>query len=230
MSYRDDRDADQARIAALEAELTTAKGRIDELEGKRSQALVLASRGALTPAGKAQTAAVRWAGAPLDLELERQFSGGFPTDRLEELLPVIRSVTRDHGRTELLRSSLTWAATHRQRGAGPFTCITIATKDGTTTLTATDRLGALAGALHGGIGGGVGGGTLALPIVGALAAPALAPVFVGGWLALAGGTYLGTRALFRVMARRRAEALQRVFDAVAGEIERVLAASTAGGG
>jgi hypothetical protein len=226
MSYRDDRDADQARIAALEAELTAAKGRIDELEGKRSQALVLASRGTLTPAGKAQTAAVRWAGAPLSLELARQFSGALATDRLEELLTVIRAVTRDRGHAELLRSSLTWTATHRQRGAGPFTCVTVAIQDGTTTLTATDQLGALAGALHGGIGGGVGGGTLALPIVGAIAAPALAPVFIGGWLALAGTTYVGTRTLFKRMAHRRAQALQRVFDAVAAEIERMLAAES----
>ena len=33
MTYRDDRDADRARIAALEAELATAKRRVDELEG-----------------------------------------------------------------------------------------------------------------------------------------------------------------------------------------------------
>ena len=36
MSYRDDRDADQARIEALELELARARDRISELEGKQS--------------------------------------------------------------------------------------------------------------------------------------------------------------------------------------------------
>jgi len=42
MTYRDDRDADQARIAALETELRQARERIDELEGR---SLVLFQRG-----------------------------------------------------------------------------------------------------------------------------------------------------------------------------------------
>jgi hypothetical protein len=36
MSYRDDRDADQARIDALELELARARDRIAELEGGSS--------------------------------------------------------------------------------------------------------------------------------------------------------------------------------------------------
>ena len=35
MSYRDDRDADQARIAALETDLAAANRRIAELERER---------------------------------------------------------------------------------------------------------------------------------------------------------------------------------------------------
>jgi len=35
VSYRDDRDADRARIEALEQELAQAKAKVDELEGKR---------------------------------------------------------------------------------------------------------------------------------------------------------------------------------------------------
>ena len=44
MSYRDDRDADQARIAALEKELEATRGKLAHVEGRQSQALVLAER------------------------------------------------------------------------------------------------------------------------------------------------------------------------------------------
>jgi hypothetical protein len=49
MTYRDDRDADQARIAALEQELAATRDKLAALEGRQSQALVLASQGALVP-------------------------------------------------------------------------------------------------------------------------------------------------------------------------------------
>src|SRR5690242_12494725 len=113
MSYRDDRDADQARIAALEAELAAARDRVGELEGRRQQALVLASHGELA-AGARRSAAMRWLGAPLVLELTRTFDRAYPTDRFEDLLVVIREVAREPGMSEILRSSLTWRALGRQ--------------------------------------------------------------------------------------------------------------------
>lgn len=221
MTYRDDREAAQARITALETELADARTRIAELEGRRSEALVLASAGALTRAGKAK---LPWYGAPLRLELARTFAGALPADAFEDLIEVIRTTTGESGRSELLRASLTWEMTTPSNSAGPFTQVRVAVRDGATTLTLTDRLGQLAGAIYGGVGGGVGGGGIALPIVASIAMPALAPVFAATWL---GGTFLGTRALFKWRARKRAELLQRTFDAVAAEIERRLAAAAA---
>jgi hypothetical protein len=49
--------------------------------------------------------------------------------------------------------------------------------------------------------------------------PVLTPVFVLGWL---GSVCYGTRALYLRLARRRAEELQQVFDALAGDIEGAL--------
>ena len=98
--YRDDRDADQARIAALEGDLASAKDRIAELEGKRSQALVLATSGGLVPGD--QSASKKWAGAPFRLELVRQWEKEFPLAKLEDLLDPIREITRDNGRVEML--------------------------------------------------------------------------------------------------------------------------------
>lgn len=220
MSYRDDRDADQARIAALEQELAQAREQLAALEGRQSQALVLATKGALVPGAGAGTAA-RWFG-PGSLQLARRFDGAFPAERFEELIERIRELSRDPGRSELLKSSLTWFGSRGEKSAGPSRVVTVSVRDGVTTLTVSDRLGALAGAIYGGVGGGVGGGGLSLPIVAATAMPYLAPVFVLGWL---GGVFLGTRAIYRRAARRRAIELQRLFDALVADIERGLAPS-----
>jgi hypothetical protein len=68
MTYRDDRDADQARIAALEAELRVARERIDELEGKRSLVLVPRNELAL-----ATTPGAKLFDGPRSLRLFRKF-------------------------------------------------------------------------------------------------------------------------------------------------------------
>lgn len=219
MTYRDDRDADRARIEALEQELAQAKAKVDELEGKRSQALVLAGSSGLTAAGKATSASAKWAGAPFRLELARTWDKEFPLDALEDLIEVIREVTRDNGRVEMLRTSMTWTSAGPEKGTGPFITIRIAVKNGTTKLEAGDRLGQLAGVIYGAIGGGVGGGAIALPIFASISVPILAPVIAAGWF---GGFYFGLRKIFKSRARRRAEKLQQVFDRVGAEIEAKL--------
>jgi hypothetical protein len=218
MSYRDDRDADQARIAALERELAETHEKLATLEGRQSQALVLASQGALVPGGN-RSAAARWFGAPGALQLSHRFNGAFPADRFEELIERIREITRDPGRTELLRSSLTWFASRSEKSTGPYRVVTVTIRDATTTLTVTDRLAGLAGAIYGGVGGGVGGGGLSLPILASTAVPILAPVFILGWL---GGVFLGAREIYKRAAHRRAVALQQLFDALVGDIDRTL--------
>ena len=217
MSYREDRDADQARIAALERELGETRDKLAALEGRRTQALVLATRGALVP-GTAPSPAARVFG-PGTLRLARRFDGAFPAARFEHLVERIRELTGDPGRTEVLNASLTWFASRGDRSTGPYRIVTVTVRDGATTLTVTDRLSGLAGAIYGGVGGGVGGGGLSLPIMASTLVPVLTPVFVLGWL---GGVFFGTRALYLRLVRRRAEELQQVFDALAGDIERAL--------
>jgi hypothetical protein len=217
MSYRDDRDADQARIAALERELAETRDKLEVLEGRRTQALVLATRGALV-ASAAPSAVTRVFG-PGTLRLARRFDGAFPAARFEQLVDRIRELTGDPGRTEVLNASLTWFASRGDRSTGPHRIVTVAVRDGVTTLTVSDRLGALRGGIYGGVGGGVGGGGLSLPIMAATYVPMLAPVFLLGWL---GGVFLGTRALYLRLVRRRAEELQQLFDALVGDIDRAL--------
>lgn len=219
MSYRDDRDADQARIAALERELAETRDKLAVLEGRPSQALTRVNGGALVLS--AQTTPASRLFGPGALELTRRFDGAYPAERFEELIHRIRELTRDPGRTELLRSSLTWFASRGEKTTGPERVVTLAVRGGTTTLTVSERLGALAGAIYGGVGGGVGGGGLSLPILAAVALPVLAPVFLLGWL---GGVFVGTRAIYLRAARRRAAALQRLFDELAAEVEREVSA------
>src|ERR1043165_2188505 len=119
--YRDDREADQARIESLERELSEAQTKIAELEGKRSQALVLAGSKDIAPSGKATSAAAKWFGAPLKLELLRTWDKEFPVDKFEDLIDVIREITGDNGRAELLKSSMTWSSSAtQQKGTRPF--------------------------------------------------------------------------------------------------------------
>ena len=211
MSYRDDRDADQARITALEADLEAARRKIDDLEGRRSQALVLASQ---TGLARADGAKVPWYG-PTRLELVTTFEGEYPRDELESLVEETRALARDHGRTELFKSSMTWSSRTEHRGTGPSMMISVVIKDGRTTVTATDELKHLAGGIYGGIGGGVGGGGIALPVFAAIAVPIMIPLIVAGWI---GGVFLGARAVFLRASRKRAERLQLVFDGVSAAV------------
>src|SRR5262245_51261853 len=186
MTYRDDRDADQARIAALELELARARDRIAELEGKETALVRVSSRELV--AGGPPTPAVRWLGARLKLELTRRFDRAISAEHFDDLVERIRSLTGDPGRTDLLRSSLTWRSTAPHGGTGPFLTVTVTARDNATVLTVGDRLGQLAGALYGGVGGGVGGGGITAPILASIAMPVLAPFLIAGWL---GGVYFG---------------------------------------
>jgi hypothetical protein len=211
MSYRDDRDADQARIDALEGELSSARKRIAELEHRDDQALVLARGGALAP----RTAAVRWLGAPLTIELTRTFDHAYPVDRLEDLLPTIRRVAERPGMAEVLRSSLTWRAAFPGTPT-ESTVVSVVVRDGKTELVVSDRLRQLAGALYGGFGAGVGSVGIGMAVAASVAVPVLTPIFVVAGLC---GVYGGVRALFVRLAKKRARIAQRLFDRLCEEID-----------
>ncbi len=217
MTYRDDRDADRARIEALEAELAQAQKKIADLEHRETTALVRAGGNALAVAGGAKAP---WYGAPLRLELTRQFAGEFPRDQLEDLIGLIRRLSSDPGHAELLKSSMTWSSGLARRDAGPRVVVNVAIHDGVTDLVVTDSLGQLAGGVYGGFGGGVGGGAIAVPIFAAISMPVLIPVTVVAWL---GGVFLGARAIYKRAARRRAIKLQDLFAALSVEIEKRIA-------
>lgn len=220
--YRGDRQADQARINSLEGELAAANARIAELEGKRSQALVLAGSKDLAPTGKPTTAAAKWFGAPLKLELTRTWNKEFSVDKFEELIDLIRELTGDNGRVEMLKTSMSWTSSSRDKGTGPFINVRVTVRNGTTKLEVTDRLGQLAGVWFGAGMGGGGGGTISLPILAGIATnPWLIPLFIPVWV---GSFYLVMRKMFKNGARKRAEKLQEMFEAVEAAIAKSLEA------
>jgi hypothetical protein len=219
VTYRDDRDADRARIDALEGELAQAQKKIADLEHQESTALVRAGGNAVavTGGGKAP-----WYGAPLRLELTRRFDGEFPREQLEDLIALIRRISREPGHAELLKSSMTWSANMGRRDHRAQAVVNVAIHDGVTDLTVTDSLGQLAGATYGAFGAGVSAGTLAIPIFTALGVPLLIPVAILGWL---GGSFFGARTVFKRAARRRAEKLQSFFATLSTEIENRIASA-----
>lgn len=220
MSYRDDRDADRARIEALEGELASAKQRIEELEGKRAQALVVAGGGALATGDK--KAIKRSFGQPDELRLARTFDTEFPRDKLEDLVETLRGITGQRGTTELMPSSLSWSSASAYPAMAPSLRLTVTLKNGITRLEITDNLldatrmsslpmifgfmGSVLGTMFTGL--------VLLPL-----APVVAVVGIGS-------SYSASRALHKRAARRRAEQLQRLFDQVVAAIERELPAST----
>ena len=218
MSYRDDRDADLARIEALEGELAAAKRKIAELE--TPTALVRTEPGALAtrrPPGAFR----RWLGAPLTLEFTHTFDKPFPTDKLEELLATLRAMRREQGIAELLKSSLTWySALPHGRGATPALTVSVVVKDGRTVLTVQDRLHQIAGGIYGGVGGGVGGGGLAIPLMVSFFHPVLAPLMFVGWY---GSVLLLSRTIFTRIARSRELQTRALFERIRDEINRSIA-------
>jgi hypothetical protein len=217
MTYRDDRDADQARIAALETELRTARERIDELEGNRS--LVLFKRGS-SELAIATTPGAKLFGGPRALRLSRNFDKPLGREHFEPLIVRCRDLSGVMGRSELLSTSMMWTRSTGAQGAGPNQTATVVVRDGATTLQVADHLGALAGAIYGGVGGGLGGGGIAAPIALSTAVPMLTPVILGAWFA---GVFGLTRTLYKRAVRRRAVQVQALFDALAADIERALA-------
>jgi hypothetical protein len=217
VTYRDDRDADRARIEALEQELAQTKRELADERGE-STALVPVSENALAVAEGNDE---RWYGPPTKLDLARSFEGEFPKDRYEELVAHIRRIMATRGHAEVLTTSMTWWAAGGQHQNITVAEITVTSRNGRTDLAVHLNLRPLAGATYGGVLGALGGGgfpfTIAIPI--AVGAPWLAPVVAVGWL---GSVFAGARALYKRRGRRSARQANNVFEALSAEIAKIL--------
>lgn len=222
MSYRDDLDASQARVAALETELAEARAQIDKLEGKApSQALVKVDDQALLATSRAaHPTSSKWLGAPASLKLERVLDGEIPESAYADLIEAIRHALRNVGTVSVLPGSLAWSANTPGNGVGPFVDVYFTIRDGQTTIHIDEKLGNLAGGIFGGVGAGVGIGGLMAPISTLWIAPILVPFAIPLWL---GGTYVACRKLYRNRAKARVKKLDTLLERLVAISERRIA-------
>jgi hypothetical protein len=227
MSYRSDRDADHARISALEVELSAARAEIAQLRRAAERALVPAPASPLRRRSDVGAGWSWWMNAPTGLELTRHWERPFPPERLDGLVECTRAVTGFAGQAELKRRSLMWTSASRAGWPGPFITVTVTVEAGTTTLSVREDLrlqAANTGVLFGLALGGVASFIAGLATF--VTAPLLAPLVVAG---MSGGSFVAGRRLFRRELRRHAGKLQRLFDAIVEEIEATLSPQAAGG-
>jgi hypothetical protein len=217
MTYRDDLDAAQARIASLERDLADERGKNQALVKSDSNALAGVDSTALERAAAGNEAARKWLGAPTKLELERILAGELPETAHTELVEAMRRTLGTVGATTVLPGSLAWTTNAQNNSIGPFANIYVTVRDGKTSIRADEKLGAMAGAIFGGVGGGVGGGGILVPIAAALISPVLVPITIPLWL---GGIYFGCRKLFRGSATKKAVRLDTLLDDLAEIAQR----------
>jgi hypothetical protein len=217
--YRDDLEAAQARIAELERRLAEAQGELRADRERRSQALVLADRGALAARGDQRdtSPATRWLGAPVRLALSRRVDGELPESAHTEIVELVRERVSEIGSVSRLEGSLAWTSSANPRTTGPFINVTVTSRDGAIAIRVEERLGNLAGAIYGGIGGGVGGGGLGLPVMAAVFLGPVGALAIPAWL---GGWWLALRGIYKRVAHGRAERLQALADELAELIAR----------
>lgn len=217
MAYRDELEAAQARIRALEQELADARG------AKPSQALVKAGRTALARTESDAPAARKWLGAPTMLVFTREVDGEIPKEAHTELVEHMRRTLNNVGAATVLPGSLAWTSMAQHNGIGPHVNVYVTYRDGKTTIRAEQKLGNLAGGIFGGVGGGVGGGGIMAPIALAWINPILVPVGLAVWL---GGTYAACRKLYTRSARKHARTLETLADSLARIAEKYIERST----
>ena len=212
MAYRDELEAAQARVEALERELAQTKNDLALVRTSGDTAIVRGNSGG--------QAAPRWLGGPLQLAFTREIDGEVPERAYTELVEAVRIAIGNAGTTTVLPGSLAWSSQVPANSLVPSVSVYVTARRGRTTIRAEQKLGQLAGVIYGAIGGGVGGGAIVAPIAAtAVVAPLLAPVAALVWL---GGTFAACRRLYRSRSKQHAARLERLVDELAAIADRYL--------
>jgi hypothetical protein len=168
----------------------------------------------------------RWMGGPRRIVFERALRGEAPQAAIEALVGVVQEVLGEHGQPGMVGRTFTWTsltASGRHGPRGRQITISVAPRDGVTTVRIEEGLRPAAGGLFGGLLGGVGGGSSGMAVgigVGALNSP-LAAVAI--WLCAFGSAYAGALALYRRTVRRRTEDLQGLLARITEHLQSALA-------
>jgi len=208
VAYRDELEAAQARARALEQELDEARARIDQLEGRRSKALVKRQTADLarTDVGSNYSA---WAAGPTRIRFEADIEGEVPEEAYQELVEIMRRSVGAIGNASTLGRSLAWSATPQHGAPDRMVLVTIDSRNQRTVIRVEEQLSILLGRIYGGVLGGVGGGGVMLPILVGLGYPPLIPFALAAWF---GGVFGICRKAYAKRARARQEQLSELLD------------------
>lgn len=160
-------------------------------------------------------------GGPTGLRYVFEVDGELREEDHEALLAAVQRNVDASGSITVAGRTFSWHAT------GPNRSITVQVSPvrGKTVVRIEERLGSLIGGIYGGVGGGV-GGSLA-PLAGVGAAALFGPV--GAVLAVAGallGTYVGTRAIYGGVSKRRKKTLDALAADLRATLEEILPPAT----
>jgi hypothetical protein len=127
MTYRDDRDADRARIEALEQELAAARRRIEELEARKPAVIERIEQRTLAPRGPRATTWHRGG----RLLREYVFDRPLPLEACRDLVRTLGERIGRRGRIEIGARRAAWLGGGRR--------FELELGDGATVLTCADR-------------------------------------------------------------------------------------------
>jgi hypothetical protein len=159
-------------------------------------------------------------GAPTRLVLERTIDGEVPVDEFETLVLEMQREIGGVGQASTLGRSLVWTmqGTDRRRVATRTVQVTVAPRNGRTTIRIEEPLGQLAGGLFGGLMGGLGGGTSGIAMGIGMGVFHSAPIAVGLIGGMVSASYLLARTIFGRMSRGRGERMQRLMSRLAEHV------------
>jgi len=201
-------------FSLVELESIAAEAGLDAAHLRQAaMELDAAGMGAFPP-GMARTLA----GAPLKIVLERTLAVEAPETAFATLVPLIQIAADAPGQASQVGRTLTW---HSQNPSNPRGLqILVSVRAGQTHIRIEERYGGLAAALFagglGGVGGGVGigaGGAIG-GVLGSIALAVAIPITI------ITATWVGSRALFRSIVRRRTRVLEELLQRITEELAR----------
>lgn len=164
--------------------------------------------------GSSGRLAPKLAGAPIRAVLVRAVPGDVAPEAFETAIPLIQAASGAPGQASQVGRTLTWQAQDQTSGRELHVAIT--SHDGETRIRIEEGYGALAGAVFGGGVGGVGAGVGFGVGVGVGTAIGSLLMIIGFPVAVLGATYVGSRAIFGGVVRRRRGVLDRLMNDLAG--------------
>lgn len=163
----------------------------------------------------------RWLGGASWIQLERSVTGEVPEREYEALVDLIQRTLGEVGQPSVLGRTLRWIALTGVSGRHAHSReieVTIASRDGQTTIGVHEKLRTLATQLFVPFvaGGGSAGAAMAAGLGGALLGSPVAAVAFA--LGAVGGAYAIARGIFGRTSRRRAEQLRTLIDRLSDHV------------